>query len=133
MKPPLTAVTELVCCGIELIKKLTYQLRLKQTWLNMKSYSASPKDVLNLLPGKILHSKPRNLRLIDRKIGSDKVEFYHNLMAQSVSNYTAGCRKACFELVSRFLKVKSEEAAELDRSLQFVRLYHARKIFVAYD
>ena len=79
--------------------------------------------------GETLYSKPRNLRLIDRKIGSDKVEFYSNSMEQLVSITLKDAEKLALNWYLAF-EDKSDEAAELDRSLQFVRLYHARKILL---
>ena len=79
--------------------------------------------------GETLYSKPRNRRLIDRKIGSDKVEFYSNSMEQLVSITLKDAEKLALNWYLAF-EDKSDEAAELDRSLQFVRLYHARKILL---
>ena len=79
--------------------------------------------------GETLYSKPHNRRLIDRKIGSDKVEFYSNSMEQLVSITLKDAEKLALNWYLAF-EDKSDEAAELDRSLQFVRLYHARKILL---
>ena len=79
--------------------------------------------------GETLYSKPRNRRLIDRKIGSDKVEFYSNSMEQLVPITLKDAEKLALNWYLAF-EDKSDEAAELDRSLQFVRLYHARKILL---
>lgn len=79
--------------------------------------------------GEKLHSKPRKLCLIDRKIGSDKVEFYHNSMEQSVSITLKDAEKLALNWYLAF-EDKSDEAAELDRLLHFVHFYHARKILL---
>lgn len=79
--------------------------------------------------GEALHSKPRKLCLIDRKIGSDKVEFYHNSMEQSVSITLKDAEKLALNWYLAF-EDKSDEAAELDRLLHFVHFYHARKILL---
>ena len=79
--------------------------------------------------GEALHSKPRKLCLIDRKIGSDKVEFYHNSMEQSVSITLKDAEKLALNWYLAF-EDESDEAAELDRLLHFVHFYHARKILL---
>ena len=79
--------------------------------------------------GEALHSKLRKLCLIDRKIGSDKVEFYHNSMEQSVSITLKDAEKLALNWYLAF-EDESDEAAELDRLLHFVHFYHARKILL---
>ena len=79
--------------------------------------------------GEILHSKPRDFRLIDRKIGSDKVEFYSNSMEQLVPITLKDAEKLALNWYLAF-DDKFDEAAELDRLLQFVHFYHARKILL---
>ena len=79
--------------------------------------------------GEILYSKTRNLRLIDRKIGSDKVEFYHNSMKQLASITLKEAEKLSLSLYLVF-EGESYEAAELDRLLHFVHFYHARRILL---
>ena len=79
--------------------------------------------------GEILHSKPRNLRLIDRKIGSDKVEFYSISMKQLAPYTLPDAEKLALNSYLAF-EGKSEEAAELDRLLHFVNFYHARRILL---
>jgi predicted ATPase len=79
--------------------------------------------------GEILYSKPRSLRLIDRKIGSDKVEFYSNPVKQMASITLKEAEKLS---LSWYLVFESEsyEAAELDRLLHYVHFYHARRILL---
>ena len=79
--------------------------------------------------GEILHSKSRNLRLIDRKIGSDKVEFYSISMKQLALYTLPDAEKLALNSYLAF-EDKSEEAAELDRLLHFVNFYHARRILL---
>ena len=79
--------------------------------------------------GETLYSKSRNLRLIDRKIGSDKVEFYHNLLKQLALITLPDAEKLALNWYLAF-EDKSDEASELDRLLHFVHFYHARKIFL---
>ena len=79
--------------------------------------------------GERLYSKLRKLCLIDRKIGSDKVEFYHNSMEQSVSITLKDAEKLALNWYLAF-EDESDEAAELDRLLHFVHFYHARKILL---
>ena len=75
--------------------------------------------------GETLNSKKRRLRLIDRKIGSDKADFYH-------TNYdglvTAPLREPEKLALTRYLALEdnSEEAYELDQLLHFVHSYQAR-------
>ena len=79
--------------------------------------------------GEILYSKPRDLRLIDRKIGSDKVEFYHNSMKQLASMTLKEAEKLSLSLYLAF-EGESYEAAELDRLLNFAIFYDARRILL---
>lgn len=79
--------------------------------------------------GETLYSKPRDLRLIDRKIGSDKVKFYHNSMKQLASITLKEAEKLSLSLYLVF-EGESYEAAELDRLLHFVHFYHARRILL---
>ena len=79
--------------------------------------------------GEILYSKPRDLRLIDRKIGSDKVEFYSNSLKQMASITLKEAEKLSLSLYLVF-EGESYEAAELDRLLHFVHFYHARRILL---
>ncbi len=79
--------------------------------------------------GEILYSKPRDLRLIDRKIGSDKVEFYHNSMKQLASMTLKEAEKLSLSLYLVF-EGESYEAAELDRLLNFAIFYDARRILL---
>ena len=79
--------------------------------------------------GETLYSKPRKLCLIDRKIGSDKVEFYHNTMEQLVSITLKDAEKLALNWYLAF-EDESDEASELDRLLHFVHFYHARKILL---
>ena len=84
---------------------------------------------IELFAGEILYSKSRNLRLIDRKIGSDKVEFYHNLLKQSASYTLPDAEKLALNSYLVF-EGKSEEAVELDRLLHFAIFYDARRILL---
>ena len=67
--------------------------------------------------------------MIDRKIGSDKVEFYHNTMEQLVSITLKDAEKLSLNWYLAF-EDESDEASELDRLLHFVHFYHARKILL---
>ena len=79
--------------------------------------------------GEILYSKERKLRLIDRKIGSDKVEFYHNNMKQLMPVPLREPEKLALTWYLAFEET-SVEASELDRLLHFVHFYHSRAAFL---
>ncbi|NJN98526.1 MAG: AAA family ATPase [Anaerolineales bacterium] len=76
--------------------------------------------------GEILFSKNRNLRLIDRKIGSDKADFYHTKMQQSMSAMLREPEKLALTKYLDF-EDSSFSASELDRLLHFVHFYHSRE------
>lgn len=75
--------------------------------------------------GEILYSKSRNLRLIDRRIGSDKAEFYHHQWGQPVQVTLREPEKLA---LSRYVDSEDSlpEALEVDRLLHFIHFYHAR-------
>ncbi len=79
--------------------------------------------------GETLYSKSHNRRLIDRKIGSDKVEFYSISMKQLAPYTLPDAEKLALNSYLAF-EGKSDEAAELDRLLHFVNFYHSRKILL---
>ncbi len=76
--------------------------------------------------GERLYSKNRHIRLIDRKIGSNKATFYHLKLDQQVAIELREPEKLAF---SRYIDFQEgvEEAADLDRLLHFVHLYHSRE------
>lgn len=75
--------------------------------------------------GETLYSKKRDIRLIDRKIGSDKANFYHTEFEAVMS---ATLREPEKLALTRYLAFQdnSEEAHELDQLLHFVHFYHSR-------
>lgn len=75
--------------------------------------------------GEILHTKRRNIRLIDRKIGSDKADFYHN----KLDHVSVTLREPEKLALTRYLDLEdsSQAASELDRLLRFVHFYHSRE------
>jgi len=75
--------------------------------------------------GEQLYSKSLDIRLIDRKIGSDKADFYHDKLQQHVS---ATLREPEKLALTRYVAfgVDLSEASEIDRLLHFVHFYHAR-------
>ena len=79
--------------------------------------------------GEILYSKHQDLRLIDRKIGNDKVEFYSISMKQLASYTLPDAEKLALNSYLAF-EDESEEAAELDRLLHFAIFYDARRILL---
>jgi predicted ATPase len=76
--------------------------------------------------GERLYSKNRHICLIDRKIGSNKATFYHLKLDQQVAIELRDPEKLAF---SRYVDFQEgvEEAADLDRLLHFVHLYHSRE------
>jgi len=76
--------------------------------------------------GEMLLSKNRGIRLINRKIGSDKTDFYHTKMQQLVPVLLREPEKLAF---TRYLDFddSSTAAFELDRLLRFVHFYHSRE------
>lgn len=76
--------------------------------------------------GEILYTKRRNIRLIDRKIGSDKADFYHTNLEQLVPVTLREPEKLA---LARYLDFEdnSQAASELDRLLRFVYFYHSRE------
>jgi len=75
--------------------------------------------------GERLSPKAVGVSLIDRKIGSDKANFYHYKMREPVSVTLREPEKLT---LSRYLAFQetSQEASELDRLLRFVHFYHSR-------
>lgn len=75
--------------------------------------------------GERLKAKSDDTFLIDRKIGSDKANFYHYKLQEHVAVTLREPEKLA---LSRYLDFDdtSYEAAELDRLLRFVHFYHAR-------
>ncbi len=75
--------------------------------------------------GEELFSKTLGIPLIDRKIGSDKADFYHYDLKQSIQVPLKEPEKLS---LNRYLAFEdnSLEASQLDRFLHFVHFYHAR-------
>ncbi len=75
--------------------------------------------------GETLYSKTRELCLIDRKIGSDRADFYHNNLRQMASLQLRQPEKLA---LTRYLDFEdtSNEAVEMDRLLRYVHRYEAR-------
>ncbi len=76
--------------------------------------------------GEKLYSKNRNLKLIDRKIGSDKAYFYHIRMKESVEVMLREPEKLAF---TRYLDFEdgSPSAFDLGRLLRYVHHYPSRR------
>ena len=81
-------------------------------------------------PGEKLVSRSRELTLIDRPPGSAKSLMYHEQVDQAVSIDLREPEKLSLGLLLDFNRGDSE-AAELDRLLHFVRLYHSRAFRLA--
>ncbi|WP_019498729.1 AAA family ATPase [Pseudanabaena sp. PCC 6802] len=75
--------------------------------------------------GEKLYSKVRNINLIDRKVGSDKVKFYHLSLGYATFDLRDPERLAFSKYVD--FQEDVEETSELDKLLHFVHLYHARQ------
>ncbi len=75
--------------------------------------------------GESLYSKLIGTNLIDRKVGSDKANFYHYSLKETVSTTLKEPEKLA---LSRYIVFEdnSIEATELDRILRFVHFYHSR-------
>jgi predicted ATPase len=75
--------------------------------------------------GELLDSKSQNLRLIDRKIGSDKADFYHYKLKQHASVPLREPEKLA---LTRYVDFEEDsfDAYELNRLLYFVHFYHSR-------
>lgn len=75
--------------------------------------------------GELLFSKTLGIPLIDRKIGSDKADFYHYELKQSIQVPLKEPEKLS---LNRYLAFEdnSLEASQLDRFLHFVHFYHSR-------
>jgi len=75
--------------------------------------------------GEVLDSKVLRRRLIDRKVGSDKAEFYHYNIADMALLTLKEPEKLA---LTRYLAfADSSEAASVDRLLRFVHFYQARE------
>jgi len=64
--------------------------------------------------------------LIDRKIGSDKADFYHTQMKQSRSVSLREPEKLAFTKYQDFEERPSEAASDLDNLLRSLHFYHSR-------
>lgn len=74
--------------------------------------------------GERLCAKDGRLNLIDRKIGSDKADFYHKRYGEKTSAPLREPEKLA--LNSYLLFEDSPAASEIDRLLHFISFYHAR-------
>lgn len=75
--------------------------------------------------GETLYSKTLHRNLIDRKVSSDKTEFYHYATQDTV---VASLREPEKLALTRYVAFedKSREALEVDGLLHFVHFYHSR-------
>lgn len=76
--------------------------------------------------GEVLYSKSLRLKLIDRKIGSDKAEFYLSAPKQSLQVPLREPEKLALNRYLAF-EDKSFEASQLDNLLHYVHFYHSRE------
>ncbi len=76
-------------------------------------------------PGEKLYSRTRSLCLIDRKIGSDKAQFYHSRIGQTAQVTLREPEKLAFTTYLDF-EQESDEAAGLAGLLRNARWYPAR-------
>ncbi|MFV1966661.1 MAG: AAA family ATPase [Pirellulaceae bacterium] len=79
--------------------------------------------------GERLHSKSRDVALIERSVGSDKASLFDATMGQSA---TFTLREPEKLSLSRYLDYdgQNNEATGLDHLLHFVRFYHTRSFFL---
>ena len=77
--------------------------------------------------GEILYSKTHDVRLIDRKIGSDRANFYHTKLKQHMPFTLREPEKLAFNRYPDFEEMSPPAASELDRLLRFVHFYHSRE------
>jgi len=77
--------------------------------------------------GEILYSKKDDIRLIDRKIGSDKANFYHTRLERMVQLTLRDPEKLAFTRYLDLEDISPLAAFELDRLLRFVHFYHLRE------
>jgi len=77
--------------------------------------------------GELLDSKSHTPRLIDRKIGSDKADFYHYKMEQHALLPLREPEKLA---LTRYVDFEEYclEASELNRLLHFIHFHHSRSI-----
>jgi len=80
---------------------------------------------IELFVGEILYSKELGRRLIDRKVGSDKADFYHYNIADTA---LVTLKEPETLALTRYLAFadNSPEAASVDGLLRFVHFYQAR-------
>ncbi len=78
--------------------------------------------------GEALYSKDfGDTRLIDRKIGSDKADFYHTGMEQMMQLTLRDPEKLAFTRYMDLEERSPQAASELDRLLRFVHFYPSRE------
>ncbi len=77
--------------------------------------------------GEILYSKNRKTNLIDRRVGSEKADFYHTGMQQAA---TFTLREPDKLALAQYLVYDDESraASELERLLRFMNFYHTREV-----
>jgi predicted ATPase len=80
--------------------------------------------------GETLYSRKLGKYLIDRKIGSDKANFYHTKMEQEVPVVLREPEKLAFTRYLDFEEWSPSAAYELDRLLHFVHFYHLREAYL---
>ncbi len=78
--------------------------------------------------GEILYSKERDICLIDRKVGSNEVNFYHSKFPDPMSITLREPEKLAFTRYQDLEESSPPAAEELDRLLHFVHLYDSRNL-----
>ncbi|GAK53139.1 SMC domain protein [Candidatus Moduliflexus flocculans] len=77
--------------------------------------------------GEMLHDKTLNIRLIDRKIGSDKAFFYHTNLTQYLEVPLRDPEKLALGRYLDFLENPPRSASEMNQILQSLHFYPSRK------
>jgi predicted ATPase len=78
--------------------------------------------------GEALYSKKKELLLIDRKIGSDKVRFYHTKMQQTMEAQLREPERLAFIRYLDLEEYTPSPAFDLDRLLRYVHFYPSREV-----
>jgi len=77
--------------------------------------------------GEKLYSKDQDTVLIDRKIGSDKANFYHSMKKPPIEIPLREPEKLAFTSFMDFEGSSPQAAIELDKILRYVHYYHSRE------
>ncbi len=82
---------------------------------------------INLLAGETLDSKEDNTRLIERRVGSDKADFYHTKLGQHATVTLREPEKLAFTRYLDLEETLHPAASELESLLRSAKLYYLRE------